>query len=59
MRAIHPPGSEKKAGSGPEEGSRPILKVKTKISRTASQKEGIARKTMEMTRITWSGHLSR
>ena len=58
MRAHHPPGSLKKAGSAPEAGSRPRLLENSKIKSTASQNEGMARQTIENMRITWSGQRS-
>ena len=59
IRAMYPPGSLKKSGSGPEAGSMCRLDENSRIKRTASQNDGVATMMIEMTRMSWSGHLSR
>ena len=59
MRASQPCGSTKKSGSLPEAGSIWSVEENSRMSRTASQNDGVAMQAMEKMRITWSGHLSR
>ena len=51
----------KKLGSAPEEGNtrvRPPMET-AKMRSTASQNDGVAIPAMDITRMIWSGHLSR
>ena len=59
MRRIQPTGLSKNEGNGPAAGSQLRFTKNSRISKTASQKDGVATHTMLMTRMSWSGQRSR